>query len=259
MTQNKIHLNTSYKAKTLTPNISRMLQPQDETHGDGGSAVLPRPETTSEDPSGGSQNGAEQAPDNSISHYLVQVQLSHKQINKRFSELLNLFEGYTKMVDGEQKHQVVVSNPLKRVPSHGTNQNERLSGGTVSERTIQAATCEVSIQTSWSLLEQQKNGPKSVEEGVSVATKEKPSQIQQHTIHIEVESVASATDMQRAPLHQRLLKVLLNAVDAFIGCLFMIGENFPYVLFILLCIWCLYLLLAHYRKFLDNGAIEPPS
>ncbi|BFF93761.1 uncharacterized protein DMAD_11547 [Drosophila madeirensis] len=235
-----------------------MLQPKEESLGE----VSPRTDNASEEtPSAVSLICAEQISDSSsssTSHYLVQVELSHKQINKRFAELLNLFEGYTKIMDhgGAQKHQSVVTNQLNRVPSHDLN--ERLSAGSDSERTIQAASCEVSIQTSWTLLEQHKSDSKALED--KVAPGEKPSQIQQHTIHIEVESVTSATDMQRAPLHQRFWHVILNSVDAFIGCLFMLGENFPYVLFILLCIWCLYLLLSHYRKFLNNHiiAVEPP-
>ncbi|XP_022231923.2 uncharacterized protein LOC111080552 [Drosophila obscura] len=234
-----------------------MLQPHDESLGEASSSVYAHTENASEDPSVASLNDSEQPSDQSTSHYLVQVQLSHKQINKRFTELLNLFEGYTKIMDGDQKHEGVAANQLKRVPSH--DQNERLSAGTASERTIQAASCEVSIQTSWTLLEQQKNDSKAAEEGVS--PKEKPSRLQQHTIHIEVASVTSATDMQRAPLHHRLWHVLLNAVDALIGCLLMMGENVPYLLFILVCVWCLYLLLAHYRKFLTDHiiAVEPPK
>ncbi|XP_022231925.2 uncharacterized protein LOC111080555 [Drosophila obscura] len=182
-------------------------------------------ENASEDASGGCQNGAEQTLDGSTSYYLDQ-----KQINKRFTELLNFFEGYAKIMDGDQKQQ------LKRAlsPDH--------SAGIGSDHTIKAATCEVSIQTSRTLLEQQQNDSKAVEEGgVAVCTKEKPSQLQQHTIHIEVETVPSETEMHRAPLRQRFGNVLLHALEGLVSCLYMVGDNITYVmLFGVLCIWCFY-------------------
>lgn len=88
--------------------------------------------------------------------------------------------------------------------------------------------------------------------GVEYGT-EKPSKTLQHTIHIEVESVTSATDMQRAPLGQRMWLVLTQTADSIVACTYMIGENFTYVLFIVLCLWCLYLLMGHYYSSLPTN------
>ncbi|XP_002018913.2 uncharacterized protein LOC6593834 [Drosophila persimilis] len=198
-----------------------MMQSQDESLGDGGSTVLPQTENTSEDPS----VGAEQTIDHSAPLYL-----DHEQISKRFTELLHLFDSCAKIMDGERNRQ-----------GHDHDEGLKVSPETVTDSTIKAATSEVSIQTSWSLLEQQKKDCRTVEEGLSVSAKEPPSQVQQHTIHIEVERVPSETEMQRAPLRQRFANILVQTLDAIIGCMFMVGGNITYLMLLsVLCIWCYY-------------------
>lgn len=142
----------------------------------------------------------------------------------------------------------------------------------VSECTIkgsaensQAVTCEVSSQTSWSALGQRQADVKELEAKLAQAGVgggggesfrvdiDKPSKVLQHTIHIEVESVTSATEMQRLPLRQRMWQVVVQTADTIMACAYMIGENFTYVLFIVLCLWCLYLLMGHYYSFLQTN------
>ncbi|BFF93758.1 uncharacterized protein DMAD_11544 [Drosophila madeirensis] len=215
-----------------------MLQPQDEALKDECSTVVVIAENASEDPSEDAcQDGAKQTPDSSMSHYLDEVQSSQKQINTRFTELLNFFEGYAKIMDVELKQQGVVSNPLESMPTHDHENTSVI----VADHTVKTATSEVSIQTSLSLLEQQQKASKVMEQGVFVYTTEKPSQALQHTIHIEVENVPSETDMQRPPLRQRFCKILVNALEILIGCMYMVGENITYVMLLsVLCIWCFY-------------------
>ncbi|XP_034134655.1 uncharacterized protein LOC117587809 isoform X2 [Drosophila guanche] len=211
-----------------------MLQPQDEEQKDKCSTVVVMAEITSEDPlEDGFQDGAKQTPDSSMSNYVDEIQSSQEQITTRFTELLNFFESYAKIIDVELKQPVVVSNQLEH--------HDEITSVIVEDHTIKTATSEVSIQTSLSLLKQQQNASKVVEQGVSVYTTEKPSQALQHTIHIEVENVPSETEMQRTPLRQRFCKIVVNALEVLIGCMYMVGENITYVMLLsVLCIWCFY-------------------
>lgn len=54
--------------------------------------------------------------DSTMPSYLSEVHLSHQQITRRFGELLNLFEDYTKILKSEQERGSV-SVQLKRVLS----------------------------------------------------------------------------------------------------------------------------------------------
>ncbi|KAH8263867.1 hypothetical protein KR038_008402 [Drosophila bunnanda] len=208
-----------------------------------------------------------------VPSYLSEVQASHLQITRRFGDLLNFLEDYTKILKSEHEH-ANVPFQLKRVQSelvvHEDNKNEEpckssslteLSDCTIKDRRILAPTCDVSSQTYWSAVDQRQvdmkdletqlasiRGNKDVEHGA-----EKPSRTLQHTIHIEVESVTSATDMQRAPLRQRMWNVLTQTLDSIVACTYMIGENFSYVLFVVLCLWCLYLLMGHYYSSLPTN------
>jgi len=118
-------------------------------------------------------------------------------------------------------------------------------------------TFEASCQTSWNVLLDKKDK----ENLLTTVDKPKRSEEKQqqslspnqHTLHIEVESVSSTTALQRAPLRQRLWQVVIEAWQSLIACFNMMGENFTYVLFVLLCMWCLYLIIAHYSSFLDSN------
>lgn len=118
-------------------------------------------------------------------------------------------------------------------------------------------TCEACCQTSWIVLpdkEDRKNLLTILEK--PKRSEEKPQQSlnpDQHTLHIEVESVSSTSALQRAPLRQRLWQVGVEAWQSLIACFNMMGENLTYVLFVLLCMWCLYLIIAHYSSFLDSN------
>nr|XP_017105565.2 uncharacterized protein LOC108131263 [Drosophila bipectinata] len=205
--------------------------------------------------------------------YLTEIHLSHKQITKRFVELLNLFEDYNKILETGSEH--YGGSPEQFTGKEAGDQNlyktSLSSLMQLSECTImpyadssQAVTCEVSSQTSWSALEQRQADVKELEArlaqagvGDSVQVDiDKPSKLQQHTIHIEVESVTSATAMQRPPLRQRMWQVVVQTADTIMACAYMIGENFTYVLFIVLCLWCLYLLMGHYYTFLQTNVSQ---
>ncbi|XP_017047808.1 uncharacterized protein LOC108092658 [Drosophila ficusphila] len=207
--------------------------------------------------------------DNEVPSYLTEIHLSHRQITKRFAELLNMFEDYTKILEIEREHHVGAPFRLKRVQSEqlilkeeDENAEHRASSLTqISDSTIKP-TCEVSIQTSWSAVDQKQAVAKDLEAKLAAVGRNvepeamKPSKIQQHTIHIEVESVTSATDMQRPPLPQRMWNVLVQAGDTIVACAYMIGENITFALFIVLCLWCLYLLLSHYYSFLQTNVSQ---
>ncbi|XP_017068036.1 uncharacterized protein LOC108105806 [Drosophila eugracilis] len=214
-------------------------------------------------------NGDDKLPDNPLTSYLTEIQLSHNQITKRFAELLNLFEDYTKLLDNENEHHLGAPFRLRRVRSEqlvlkeeAENMQQRASSLTqLSDITIKP-TCEVSSQTSWTAVDQRQVDcwdlePKlaALNEGIDSET-EKPSNVLQHTIHIEVESVTSATDMQRPPLRQRMWNVLVQTGDTMIACAYMIGENLTIVLFIALCLWCLYLLLSHFYSSLQTNVSQ---
>ncbi|KAH8246585.1 hypothetical protein KR032_008887, partial [Drosophila birchii] len=194
--------------------------------------------------------------DSTAPSYLSEVHLSHQRISRRFGDLLNLFEDYTKILKTEQEN---VNPPfkLKRVLSSLTD----ASDCTIKDGRIRAPTCDVSSQTCWSAVDQKEIDIRDLEPrlaGISGNASvdcgaEKPSKTLQHTIHIEVESVTSATDMQRAPLRQRMWNVVTQTLDSIIACTYMIGENFTYVLFIALCLWCLFLLLGHYYSSLPTS------
>ncbi|KAH8340559.1 hypothetical protein KR059_001209, partial [Drosophila kikkawai] len=201
--------------------------------------------------------------DSTVPSYLSEVHLSHQQITRRFGDLLNLFEDYTKILKSEHER-VNVPFHLKRVlsdlPCRASSATE-LSDCTIKARCRQAPTCDVSSQTYWSAVDQKQVDIKDLETqlagiGGSASVDygaEKPSKTLQHTIHIEVESVTSATDMQRPPLRQRMWNVLTQTSDSIVACTYMIGENFTYVLFVVLCLWCLYLLMGHYYSSLPTN------
>ncbi|KAH8413261.1 hypothetical protein KR009_009275, partial [Drosophila setifemur] len=255
-----------------------MLSPRSDSPGDDSSTVIVQPENRFGNANGvpaigwSTEKGDDQpTPDakGPMPSYLTEIHLSHKQITKRFAELLNLFEDYTKILDSEHEHLGRVGYRLKRVQSEQLvmkedDQERRRRGSStmLNESDCKAktlATCEVSSQTSCSTLEQRQADIKDLKKkletkgGTDPTETEKPSKVLQHTIHIEVESVTSATEMQRPPLRQRMWHVLVQAADTVVACAYMIGENFTYVLFIVLCLWCLYLLMGHYYSFLQNN------
>ncbi|KAH8329107.1 hypothetical protein KR074_003863, partial [Drosophila pseudoananassae] len=207
-----------------------------------------------------------QVSQDQVAGYLTEIHLSHKQITKRFVELLNLFEDYNKILETGSEHYGGSPFPLKRVLSETLIRKEGRFTKRINWNLVcQAVTCEVSSQTSWSALEQRQGGVKELEARLAQAGVgggggesaqvdiDKPSKLQQHTIHIEVESVTSATEMQRAPLRRRMWQVVVQTADTIMACAYMIGENFTYVLFIVLCLWCLYLLMGHYYSFLQTN------
>lgn len=120
-------------------------------------------------------------------------------------------------------------------------------------------TCEVAIQTSWPnvlRLPQKLKIPKQLpppETAKKITTKSLPNLGDQQTLLIEVESVTSSTALQRPPLRQRMWHVLVEAWQSLIACFYMMGENFTYVLFVMLCMWCLYLIISHYYSFLGTN------
>ncbi|TDG42056.1 hypothetical protein AWZ03_011513 [Drosophila navojoa] len=210
------------------------------------------------------------------STFLTEVQVSHKQITDRFVELLNLFEDYSKiMKESEQATQPKLMRtqseqfttthfqPEDSDCSDQVKTSVSLNRMQLSESTLRCTRpkffCEMASQTHWSdPIEQEKLlKPQKIEK----LEKKEPQQpheqqllqTQSHTLHIEVESINSATALQRAPLRQRLWQVLYEAGQTLIACLAMMGENFTYVLFVLLCLWCLYLIIAHYYSFLEGN------
>ncbi|KAH8292772.1 hypothetical protein KR054_002225 [Drosophila jambulina] len=259
-----------------------MLSPKSDSPKDESTAVIKQVEGDVNTANGGPPVGwnIHKNGDSKVPSYLSEVHLSHQQIARRFGDLLNLFEDYTKILKSEHER-VNVPFQLKRVLSeiviNGDNENDEpcrsssltdLSDCTIKDRRIQAPTCDVSSQTYWSAVDQKQVDIKDLEAqmaGISgkagvESGAEKPSKTLQHTIHIEVESITSATDMQRAPLRQRMWNVLTQTSDSIIACAYMIGENFTYVLFVVLCLWCLYLLLGHYYTSLPtnvNQQINP--
>jgi len=100
-----------------------MLSPKSDDSGDDSSPVIAKVENNfgnenKAPPIGWNiENKDGQIPDNPIPGYLKEIHLSHKQISKRFTELLNLFEDYTKLLDSEHMHHVGVPFRLKRVLS----------------------------------------------------------------------------------------------------------------------------------------------
>ncbi|XP_068151077.1 uncharacterized protein [Drosophila tropicalis] len=199
---------------------------------------------------------------------LAKIQMSHKHMTDRFEELLNLFENFTKIV--RQEHTGGETLALKRTKSEQLVHKEASELSDISkssaslmqlsESTLvgyrKPVTSEMSCQTSWTLLKpkQIKLQPKAAEaKGKDTSNETKPSKIQQHTIHIEVESVTSTTALQRAPLRQRFWHIVVQVGNTLKACVYMIGENFTYILFILLCIWCLYLVIGHYYSFLQDN------
>ncbi|XP_030377649.1 uncharacterized protein LOC115626420 isoform X2 [Scaptodrosophila lebanonensis] len=155
--------------------------------------------------------------------FLTDVEVSHKQITDRFVELLNLFDSYTQIVVDEQNSNnnvkpIALRRSQSELMKRRDNQHEDLTKTSaslgnikLSDLTLMPAkksTCEVSIQTSRSLLKEKlmKLKPKWTEKlqqpNVQGYFIPKP----QHTLHIEVESVSSATEFQRARLRVRLWK-----------------------------------------------------
>ncbi|XP_020809481.1 uncharacterized protein LOC110185126 [Drosophila serrata] len=208
-----------------------------------------------------------------VPSYFTDVQVSPSHISLGFRDLLTLFEDYAMLM--KTKHDPAnVPFQMKRVQSETVvNEDSKngkpsksssltdLSDCTLRDRRIQAPTCDVSSQTYWSAVDQKQFDMKDLETQLADIGRnshiehgaEKPSKTLQHTIHIEVESVTSATDMQRAPLRQRMWNVLTQTLDSIVACTYMIGENFSYVLFVLLCLWCLYLLMGHYYSSLPTN------
>lgn len=145
-----------------------------------------------------------------------------------------------------------------QIVEHRSSSLSRLSDVTIKP------TCEVSSQTSWTAADESNMNSKDLEAklaavrggGIDLET-DKPSKIQQHTIHIEVESVTSATAMQRPPLHQRMWQVLVQTADTIVAFASIIGENLTVALFIVLCLWCLYLLLSHFYGNLQTNVGMP--
>lgn len=215
-------------------------------------------------------------------NFLANVQESHKQITERFVELLNVFEDYSKILESEQAH-FKPQPKLKRTQSEQFTaahkqpepDSSELLKTTVSLNRMQLsdctllniplkATCEACCQTSWSVLPE-KDDKMNLLTALENPIKTQEIQQQnlnlcpntnQRTLHIEVESVTSTTALQRAPLRQRLWQVLVGAWHSVIAGFHMMGENFTYVLFALLCMWCLYLIMAHYYSFLDSNVTQ---
>lgn len=129
-------------------------------------------------------------------------------------------------------------------------------------------TCEAACQTYWPVSPDKEKllKPKAEKPKKSVQLKDQlqqqqhqqqqcqtQSQSQAQSLHIEVESISSSTALHRPPMRQRLLQMLHDAGQTLLACLAMMGENFTYVLFVLLCLWCLYLIIGHYYSFLENN------
>ncbi|KAI8042610.1 uncharacterized protein LOC128263270 [Drosophila gunungcola] len=250
-----------------------MLSKKSDPTGDDSSTVIVQAEngfgnkTGAPPPIGWNIRDSGQLRNNEIPGYLTEIHLSHRQITNRFVELLNLFEDYTKVLDSEHENHAGGSTRLKRVLSEqlalkkeDENVELRASSATQLSDSTLKPTCEVSSQTSWSAVNQKQADTKDLEAKLAAVggesagpEREKPSKVLQHTIHIEVESVTSATDMQRAPLGQRMWHVLVQTGDAIAACASLIFENFIYFLFIVLCLWCLFLLICHYYSFLQTN------
>ncbi|XP_032598396.1 uncharacterized protein LOC6571480 isoform X2 [Drosophila grimshawi] len=196
-------------------------------------------------------------------NYLSEMQVSHKQITDRFVELLSLFEEYSKIVreSGQaqpklkrsQSEQFTATHlqPAETASSELVKSTVSLNRMQLSESTLLAAssklTCEVGIQTYWPLCNDKDSLLKVRPEQM------KSDLVQQTTLHIEVESVSSAAALERAPLRQRLWQVLVEVGQTLSACCSMMGENITYVLFVLLCMWCLYLIIEHYSSFLGGN------
>ncbi|XP_044316428.1 uncharacterized protein LOC108037209 [Drosophila rhopaloa] len=250
-----------------------MLSPKSVPPGDDSSIVIVQAgkslgNKTGTPPIGWNIEGRDdQIQDNQLPGYLTEIHLSHRQITKRFVELLHLFEDYTKILDSEHQHHAGLPFRLRGVLSEqlvfkeeDANVELRASSATQLSDSTLRPTCEVSSQTSWSAENQKPVGVKDLETKLAIVggervdtETEKPSKVLQHTIHIEVESVTSATDMQRPPLRQRMWNVLVQTGDTIVACASMIGENFTYFLFVVLCLWGLYLLMGHYYSFLQTN------
>ncbi|KAH8404834.1 hypothetical protein KR222_004933, partial [Zaprionus bogoriensis] len=206
-----------------------------------------------------------------VPSYLAEVQVSHKQITDRFVELLNLFEDYSRIMESEQAHYNPQSK-LKRTQSeqftaaHTQDDCNDLVKASISLNRMQLSdstilafssklTCDAAIQTSWKTLPasvKNKEPQLAQPESHKANAKSAPC-VDQQTLLIEVESVTSTSALQRAPLRQRMWQVLVEAWQSLVACFYMMGENFTYVLFVLLCLWCLYLIIAHYYSFLGTS------
>ncbi|XP_043640832.1 uncharacterized protein LOC122611653 isoform X2 [Drosophila teissieri] len=176
-----------------------------------------------------------------VGHKDVQIpraRLTHRQITK-----CHLLEEYTCRLKRTRSEEFAFKQD--EIVEHRSSSLSQLSDITIKP------TCEVSSQTSWNAADQSKMDSKDLEAKLAAVCggndpeTEKPSKILQHTIHIEVESVTSLTAMQRPPLRQRMWQVLVQTGDTILACAAMIGENLTVALFIVLCLWCLYLLLSH--------------
>ncbi|KAH8378051.1 hypothetical protein KR093_008734 [Drosophila rubida] len=207
--------------------------------------------------------------------FLADVQENHKQITDRFVELLSLFENYSKIMSNEQEEYNPQSK-LKRTQSEqfttAHTQLERdssellratvsLNRMQLSNSTLLGTPCKVTRDTGCQTcscvladdkrqllgaLEKQQNSDKVLLDKLHVNP-------HQHTLHIQVESESSATALERAPLRQRMWQVLVEAWQSVLACFAMMGENFTYVLFVVLCLWCLYLIISHYYSFLGSS------
>lgn len=120
-------------------------------------------------------------------------------------------------------------------------------------------TCEVAVQTSLRTILSKPEKLKTPKKLLQFDAKKTsvsravPSPEDQQTLLIEVESITSTSALQRAPLRDRLWHVLVEAWQSLVACFYMIGENLTYVLFVMLCLWCLYLIISHYYNFLGTN------
>ncbi|KAH8273894.1 hypothetical protein KR044_002954 [Drosophila immigrans] len=212
---------------------------------------------------------------------LADVQESHKQITDRFVELLTLFENYSKIISSEQVHYnpqsklkrtqseqfTTVHMELERNSSELLRATVSLNRMQLSNSTLLATPCntrETGCQTSSHVfsykedkrqllvaLEKSQKSDKVLQDKLNVSPH--IASPHQHTLHIEVESDSSISALQRAPLRQRMWQVLAEAWQSLVACFAMMGENFTYVLFVVLCLWCLYLIISHYYSFLGSS------
>lgn len=177
-------------------------------------------------------------------HYLYNRLFAHRYIYRNIKLITVLF------LSAENSESLKASVSLNRMQ--------------LSDSTILAVpsklTCEAAIQTSWStLLGKPQCTLKTPKKLLQLDTKKRsvskslPNPEDQQTLLIEVESVISASALQRAPLRQRMWHVLVEAWQSLVACFYMLGENFTYVLFVMLCLWCLYLIISHYYNFLGSN------
>ncbi|XP_060666053.1 uncharacterized protein LOC132798275 [Drosophila nasuta] len=222
----------------------------------------------------------EQPSDLSPPKFLADVQESHKHITDRFVELLSLFENYSRIMSNEQMPYKPQSK-LKRTQSEKfTKEHTQLERNSsellratvslnrmqLSNSTLLATPCKVTRESACQTSSHEVSHDQDDKRQLLMALEKSGKIMQnrrnenlmtsapyQHTLHIEVESVSSATALQRAPLRQRMWQVAVEAWRSLVACFAMMGENFTYVLFVVLCLWCLYLIISHYYSFLGSS------